>query len=383
MQLTVKQINPLFAAKFIGLAFGFVIAFALFANVTNPRRMDFMSFWAAGKLTLDGNPVAAFDIAIYNQVLTKLVEFEGLMPFAYPPPFLLVVTPFALLPYAIAAIIWVALTYTFYIVVARRLAPTAGWTAAAFPPALVNGIIAQNGLLTGGLFIASITLLQRRPVWAGLLLGCIVIKPHLAVLFPLALAAGGHWRAFVGAAVSSVGLALIALLAFGSEAYQAFFDQLPLFSSIASEGLVGWHKMASVYASLRLVGAGPMAAWSAHILIAGIAALAVGLAWRSEAEIEAKAAMLAAASVLISPYIYLYDTVLLLVSFIWLARDGEDLRILAALWCIPMVVALQNWGLNGTFNPAPLLPLVMIGLIWRRLHETGKGALPSGMLTTP
>lgn len=368
-----KNRFALVAAKFFALAFGFVIAVALFANVTNLRRMDFMSFWAAGKLTLAGDARAAFDIAVHNQVQASVVHFEGLMPFAYPPPFLLVVTPFALLPYAVAAIVWATLTYALYIITARRLAPSAGWTAAAFPPVLVNGIIAQNGLLTGAIFISGMTVLKRRPFWAGLLLGCLVIKPHLGVLLPLALAAGGHWRAFLGAAASSAGLALLALLTFGFGTYQAFFDQIPLFSSIAAEGLVGWHKMASVYASLRLAGAGPAAAWSAHILIAGIAAVGVALVWRSEAEIDAKAAMLAAASVLISPYIYLYDTVLLVVPFLWIARRGEDGRVLAMLWCIPLIVALQNWGLNEVLNPAPLLPIAMIALIWRRLRTDRSG----------
>lgn len=370
----------LLAAKLFAMGFGFVIALAMFSNVTNMRRMDFTSFWAAGKLTLAGDAKAAFDIAVHNQVQAAIVDFDGLMPFAYPPPFLLVVTPFALLPYAVAVIAWVALTYAFYIAAMRQFAPAATWTAAAFPPVLVNGIIAQNGLLTGGMFISGMALLKQYPLRAGLMLGCLVIKPHLAVLFPLALAAGGHWRAFAGAAASSVGLLLAALMVFGFEVYQAFLEQMPLFSSIAAQGLVGWHKMASVYASLRLAGAAPEAAWSAHILVAAIGALAVGLVWRSSAELDAKAAMLGAASVLVSPYIYLYDTVLLVLPFVWLARNGEDHRVLAALWVIPFIVALQNWGFNEVFNPAPLLPIAMMALIWRRLREKRQAAAPEAPL---
>ncbi|MEE4207370.1 MAG: glycosyltransferase family 87 protein [Erythrobacter sp.] len=365
------------AAKFFALAFGLVITVALFSNVTNPRQMDFISFWAAGKLTLGGNALAAFDIELHRQVQAALIEFDGLMPFAYPPPFLLVVTPFALLPYAFAGIAWVATTYALFIAAARRFGPSAGWTGAAFPPVLVNGIIAQNGLLTGALFLSGMTLMKRHPFRAGVVLGCLVIKPHLAVLFPLALAAGGHWRAFVGAAASSLGLLLVALAVFGVDIYRVFLEQLPLFSSIAAEGLVGWHKMASVHASLSLAGAGSTVAWSAHILIACAGAVAVGLAWRSAAEIEAKAAVLAAASVLVSPYIYLYDTVLLVLPFLWLARSGEDPRVLAALWCIPFVVALQNWGFNEVFNPAPLLPIAMIALIWRKLHKREPESVPT------
>lgn len=368
------------AAKVIALAFVLVVTLALSSNATELRQMDFIAFWAAGKLVLQGDPIAAYDVAVHNRLQLDLVQFDGLMPFAYPPPFLMVVTPFALMPYATAAIVWVALTFALYLLAAQRLAPGAGWPAAAFPPVMINGIIAQNGLLTGAIFISGVTLLQRRPLLAGMVLGCLVIKPHLAVLLPIALAAGGHWRGFAGAALSSVALALAALAIFGIEAYAAFLEQMPLFSSIAAKGLVGWHKMASVYAALRLAGAGATFAWSAHILIALAAALAVGLVWRSAAELDAKAALLAAASVLISPYVYLYDTVLLIVPFLWLARSGEDVRVLAALWCIPMVVALQNWGFNETLNPAPLLPIIMIALILRRLRSGEAGLSRTAVL---
>lgn len=357
--------------RLCALAIGFVVALAMFTNITRPRQMDFMSFWAAGKLSLAGDALSAYDIAVHRQVQSALVQFDGLMPFAYPPPFLLLVTPFSLIPYPFSALVWVLVTFTLYIVAARQVSPSAGWYAAAFPPVLVNGIIAQNGLLTGALFIFAATWLKQHPLKAGLVLGCLVVKPHLAVLLPVAFAAGGHWRAFAGAAASSAGLVLIALLVFGIEPYRAFVAQMPLFSSIAADGLVGWHKMASVYAALRLAGASAGAAWSVHILIGCIAALAVWLAWRSKAEIDAKVAALAAASALISPYVYLYDTVFLLLPFLWLARSGEDPRVLALLWCIPLVVALQNWGFNQTLNPAPLLPIALLVLIARRLRAAG------------
>ena len=359
--------------KILALAAVFVIALALFTNVTHPRQLDFISFWAAGKLALEGQAVAAYDIAAHKQLQLTLVQFKGLMPFAYPPPFLLLVTPFALLPYPVSTIVWVVLTFALYIIAARTVSSSAGWSATAFPPVLVNGITGQNGLLTGALFIFGMSLLKRRPLWAGFTLGCLIIKPHLAILLPVALAAGGHWRAFAGAAASSVGLLLIGAIVFGIESYREFVEQMPLFSSIAADGLVGWHKMASVYASMRLAGTSAAVAWALHILIAGAAAVAVWVVWRSKPKLETKVAMLAAASVLVTPYLYLYDTVLLLLPFLWLARTGEDPRVLALLWCIPFTVVLQNWGFNQTFNPAPLLPIALLFLIGRRLRQSGTG----------
>jgi len=355
--------------KFFALVNVFVITLAVANNFINPRAMDFISFWAAGRLTLAGDPSAAFDIDAHLELQRTVVTSNGLLPFANPPPFLLILTPFAALPFALATLCWVMLTYALYILAARRLAPNAGWIGTAFPPVLINGIIAQNGLLTGSLFMSGMALLKNHPFRAGLVLGCLVIKPHLGILLPLALALGGYWRTFAGAATSSVGLLAIGLLALGIEAYEAFLKQLPLFASVAAEGLAGWHKMASVYASLRLLGATPAVAWTVHILIAGGAALSAGLAWRSEADLYAKGAILASASVLISPYIYLYDTALLIFPFIWLLRDGERWQVLVALWCIPLLVALQNWVLNDLTNPAPLLPIAMIILIYIRVHD--------------
>jgi hypothetical protein len=366
--------------RLAALGIGFVVIFSLVVNLSDQRQMDFIAFWAAGKLVLAGDVLSAYDVEAHKQVQMTVKNFKGLMPFAYPPPFLFVVTPFGLLPYATSALVWAGLGYLIYLLAAQRLGPGAGWTAAAFPPVLIDGIIGQNGMLTGSIFILGTSLLKRHPLWAGLVLGCLVIKPHLAVLLPLALAAGGYWRAFAGAAISSTGLALLALLVFGVEAYAAFLEQMPLFSSIVAKGLVGWHKMASVFAALRLVGAGEVFAWSAHILIAVAAAVMVGIVWRSDADLDAKAAMLGAASALISPYLYQHDTMLLIVPFVWLARDGEDKRVLAALWCIALVFALQNWGFNEVFNPAPLLPLGMIVLIWRRLRTDRPGIVPAAPL---
>jgi hypothetical protein len=331
--------------------------------------MDFTSFWAAGKLVLTGNPLAAYDIVAHKQVQLALGHFDGTMPFPYPPPFLLLVTPLALIPHGASAIVWTVGTFALYLLAARQALPSSGRLATAFPPVAVNGMIGQNGLLTGAIFIRGMTLLGRKPLQAGLLLGCLVIKPQLGLLLPIAFASGGHWRAFAGAGASSLGLVLIAMLLFGTDSYFAFAKMMPLFASIATDGLVGWHKMATVYASMRLAGTSVPLAWTGHIIIACAATVTVWATWRSDAELEAKAAVLAAASLLISPYAYLYDMVLALLPFLWLIRNGEDARLLALLWCIPLVVTFQNWGFNQVFNPAPLMPIGLLVLAAWRIRQ--------------
>lgn len=182
----------------------FVCTLALFVNFAAPWQMDFISFWAAGKMVLSGAPASAvYDIAAHHAVQLTAGNFTSQMPFPYPPPFLFFVTPFALLPYGVAAIMWVALNFSLFIFAARRAFPHSGRLALAFPPVAINGITGQNGLATGGILMIGLPMLDKHPVRAGLLLGCLIVKPQLALLLPLAFAVGGYWRAFFGAAIST------------------------------------------------------------------------------------------------------------------------------------------------------------------------------------
>jgi hypothetical protein len=239
-------------------------------------------------------------------------------------------------------------------------------------------MIGQNGFLTAALFIAGAFCLGKKPFTAGLIFGCLIIKPQLGFLLPIAFVAAGQWRAFAGAAVSSLGLMLLAWIAFGSGAYLGMMKIAPVFASIASDGLVGWHKMGSVYASLRLAGLTAGAAWTLHALVALAAAAAVWLVWRRQVDLGAKAAVLAAASMLVSPYVYVYDTMLLIVPILWLVSAGVDRRLILALWLIPLVTFLQSFGFNETVNVMPLLPIALLLIICRQLKRTIPNFRPRG-----
>lgn len=351
----------------LALAVLFVICLALFSDLASPRGMDFIAYWAAAELALHGHAAAAYDPATLASVQATVVSSKVGMPFGYPPAFLLVVLPFGLLSYASSAIVWIGATGAAYLLAARKLAPGAAWLAATFAPVAINGMIGQNGLLTAALVIGAVATLDKRPFLAGLLVGCLVIKPQLAVLFPLAFLADGRWRAIAGAATSAVGLSLIALLCFGWESYRAMMTSMPMFASFVTSGSTGWFRMASVYSALRLAGLDSSAAWTVHVLAACAAAATVWTVWRGRHDTSAKCAVLVAASMLVSPYLYTYDTVMLVVPLRWLAAQDVDRRLLVALWLLPVVSLLQNWGWNGTVNLAPVVPIALLVLLGRQL----------------
>jgi len=371
------------AHKAMALAFLFVSCLAIFTNIVYLRQLDFIAYWAAAVMALQGNPAGAYDVAAHMAVQNSVAVFHNRMPFAYPPPFLLLLIPFGFLPYAFAAALWILTTATAYFAAVRKLLPGSVWLAGAFPPVLVNGMIGQAGLLLAAIFIAGIVNLKRRPFIAGLFLGCLVIKPQLAVLLPLAFIAGGQWRAFAGAAVSSCGLVLLGALFFGADSYLAMLHQMPLFVAIATDGLSGWYKMSSVYAALRFAGAGSGLAWLCHIAVGVGASAILWWVWRQPVEMAAKAAVLVTASVLISPYLYAYDTVILVVPFFWLAARGENRLLLAILWCIPLLSIGQALDIEQSLNLAPAVPIMLLALIFRQLFHAKTRKLLIGSQSTP
>jgi hypothetical protein len=351
------------AAMTIALLFLFVAVVALVSLIGDPYQMDFVSYWAAARLVLAGNPAGAYDVSLHRAVELGAIPLAGALPFAYPPCFLLPLAPFGLLAYPAAAACWVLLTFAAYGAAMRRWAPDGIWLALSFPPLLVNAITGQAGLLTAALFVAGMALLPKRPFAAGLLLGLLVVKPQLGLILPLALLAGREWRAFAGAAAGSLGLVLLSIALFGWGPWQAWLGNAGLIASIASEGLAGWHRMASVYGALRLAGLGAGPALLVHGLVALAAAAAACLIWHREREIGRRAAALAAATALASPYLFVYDMLILVVPFVWLVQRGRHKLPLALAWAILLLGLLQVAGWSGGPNLAPLVPIVLLALI--------------------
>ena len=347
-------------AMTIALLFLFVGVTALVTILADPYQMDFVSYWAAARLTAGGNPAGAYDLALHRSVELGAIPVHGALPFAYPPCFLPLLAPFGLLAYPVAAVAWVLLGLAFYGAALRRW--TMPWLAWSFPPLLVNVITGQSGLLAAALLAGGMGLLRKRPFGAGLLLGLLAVKPQLGLVLPFALLAGREWRAFAGAAASSLGLVALSLLAFGWAPWQAWFGNAAVAAGIASEGLAGWHRMASVYGALREAGLAVGAAWLVHGAIALAAVGAACLVWHRRDEWEPRAAALAAATALASPYLFVYDALILVLPFLWLVGRGRHPLLLALVWAILFLALVQVAGWSGGPNLIPLAPIVLLAL---------------------
>ena len=141
-----------------------------------PIGTDFSSFYAAGSLALEGRAGDVYDMAAHfareQQMFGAATPYYGWL---YPPIFLLVATPLALLPYPLALIVWQGASFALYLAVIAAILRDRGATpaaiarlwlpvAAAFPAVFINLGHGQNGFLTAALLGAALLTLPQRPI---------------------------------------------------------------------------------------------------------------------------------------------------------------------------------------------------------------------------
>lgn len=288
---------------------------------------DFVNVWSAGKLAADGAPALAYDWAVQKQVQLDVLGqgYPGNFAWHYPPPFLFIAAVLAQFPYGAAFVGWAAVSFIPYLLTMRAIVgrPFGLLLAAAFPVVLTNTLVGQNGFLTAALIGGMLVLLPTRPVLAGVCLGLLSYKPQYGLLFPLVLIATSQWTVFVTAGVVAAALAAASWLAFGTESWQAFFHWMPVFSqAFLTEGRAPWGKMQSLYALVRYLGGSESLGWALHWTFAGAVTVALVLLWRSRVAYAFKAAALATAALLVTPYLFLYDVMVLAIAVGFLVRVG-------------------------------------------------------------
>ncbi|HET7708052.1 MAG TPA: glycosyltransferase family 87 protein [Sphingomicrobium sp.] len=372
--------DPFAPYRRVGWAMAALIGLMALAEFTwnwvQPSGRDFISFWGASQFALSGQPAMAYDNQALHALQSTIVAFEpgGEMPFPYAPFFLLLVMPFGLASFPLGLILWSLAGYALYLLVARRVSPTGALLAAAFPPVFANAAIGQNGFVIAGLFLGGLALIERRPFLAGAVLGCLILKPQLALMLPVAMLAGKHWQVIGGAVFSSILVIIAGFLIFGPAATAAWLDQLSLYAIIARDGLVGWHKFVSIYAAGRQVGLSETLAFVLHGAVALGAAIAVWRIWRSGSDWPARFAILAAATMLASPYLYVYDALILLPAFAYLIDRRVPAPFIALAWLLPIATIVQVASGSWPVNVGPLPAVILTILVWREWSKAGVAA---------
>jgi len=329
--------------------------------------IDFVATWAAGHLAATGQAAAAYDLAsITAAQLTVVSKIDGAYSWAYPPTYFLLAAPFGLLSYPAAALIWIGSTLAAYLAAITAILPRRATLllAAASPFALWNAFGGQNGFLTAALMGGSLVLLDRRPILSGVLLGLLTLKPQLGILFPLLLILTGRWRTFCAAAVTATVMIAASCLVFGTSIWGDFLDSLRFQSeAVLARGDVHFVKQQSVHALVRLAGGGEIAAWAAH-LAAALAAIGFTVwIWLRPVDYRLKAATLATAALIATPYLFIYDLPLLSIPLAFVASfavergfiTGE--RMLVAVLLVALI--FLRWPVGVLLTALVMLAIVL------------------------
>jgi arabinofuranan 3-O-arabinosyltransferase len=345
---------------------------------------DFINVWAAGKLVLEGHPALAYDWDIQRQIELAVLkqEFPGYFAWHYPPPFLFVASFLAQFPYSIAFIGWVATSFLPYLAVMRAIVGRVAFgvmLAVGFPLVLSNGLVGQNGFLTASLVGGTLFLLPTRPALSGICLGLLTYKPQYGFLFPIVLIAAAEWTVFFSAAATAVALAFVSWLAFGTDSWLAFFHYMPRFSqAFLVEGKATWWKLQSLFSMVRYLGGGEQLAWACQWILTAAVATTLVTMWRSKVRYSLKAAALAAGTLLTTPYLFMYDMMVLAIPVAFLIRTGLARGFLPyelPLLAVALVVLMSFMFLGQPVGLAATL--IVGGLILRRAGRWWRHAEPA------
>lgn len=355
-----------------------------------PLGTDFSNVYAAGVLTLEGRAADAYNPALHHAAEKKI--FGPDTPFFgwhYPPFFLIAAAALATLPYAWALLAWMALTIAAYLLAIRAICPRPETllTAAAFPAVFVNLGHGQNGCITAALLGGALHLLDRRPALAGVLIGLLAYKPQFGALIPLVLLATGRWRVIAAAAATIAALSVVTWLAFGPSVWHAFAGSAEYSRIVVLEaGATGWEKIQSIFSAVRMWGGSTQMAYVAQGVLALTLAASLTWLWRSRAAYELKAAALALACLLATPYLLDYDLMVIAVAVAFLTKHGfakgfrdYEITLLAAAWLVPLI-ARGVMGASGFPLALAIMIVLYITILRRAARDAHVPALRSGRL---
>jgi hypothetical protein len=296
----------------------------------------------------------------------------------YPPTALFLYAPFALLPYLAAVAVWtgaglVAYVASIWPVLRDRAAVAAALLFPAVYVCISNG---HNGLVHAGVLGAALVRLPSSPLASGILFGLLaMLKPHLAMLLPVALIASRRWRTIVTMLVTITIGSSAAAATFGPEAWRAFLSSLPMARRVIEEQAISYATLASVFSAARLLGAPVLVGYVAQGLAALGAITTVAWTWRGERPYDLQVAVLLLASTLVTPYLYDYDLPVMGLGLAVWARcaievgwNSWERSSLFAVWIAPLLA--RPVALVTKIGVVPLVVVIALAVILPRVRQS-------------
>lgn len=340
----------LFAGSVIGLTL-LVFDVGLASAVAPPHVAlpDFYVYYLAARLGRAHGWAAMYDPSLFQPAITPVVG--RYLPYLNPPLLAWLVAPLTLLPYGVAAVIWLSLLggclgFVWY------LAAPGGWLARgaqligalALLPVFIGFEFGQASLLAVAAVAGCWWLIRRdQPLLAGMVLALLALKPQVAFLVPLVLLVAGYRRVFAGWIVATVPLVIVSWLAVGSAGLTGITQSMQRAQGLAGPLQISiWHTIPTPWLGATAAG-----------LALGLSLLVAYRNRAGGAEMPIAAGLVG--TMLVSPYVNYYDLAALVLAAWLMLRTrstGWQRAVVAALylpvylaplWAWPAVVAEAAW----------------------------------------
>ena len=333
---------------------------------------DFLHFYTLGSLTNAHRGTDLYDINSQAALAAQRVPEAGGILYLplYPPQVSIFFAPLAHLPYGWALILWWTLSAAIYAICCygvwracpnlREHGGTVVLLAAAFPAFF--HLIAWGQ--TSAIALACVTgmfflLLDRREFLAGLVLGCLIFKPQLALAAVIVFASLGAWKIVVGAALSAAAQLSVGVLYYGIDPLRQWIRTMqnarPLMPLLEPKPYQT-HSLRTFWSMLV-----PWPALSlALYFLSAAAVLGLTIAcWKRSPTVplSLRYSVLLLASVLVAPHLTVYDLVILAPAFILLAD-----------WLVGQPLTASTRWLGSLLYLAYLLPLLGPVARWTHLQ---------------
>jgi len=334
----------------------FLIVSLLISKINDAHTKDFAAYWQAGHMLLSGQDVYDSPTWIAERALLR-TAFHSEPTFQYPLPFAIFFAPLAMLSVQSAYTFWIFLAQVAIlasIVILLSFYPArSGYIELAivagiflFRPAF--SVIVGGQILPFLLFFVTIAIFlldQKKWFWGGFILSLLSVKPSIGI--PLLALAGiwllslKQWMGILGMLVGGVALFLIGALVnpywvvdyvnIGGDSFSKYFGMHPTLWGVVDKMLI---------VNSRSLVAGMILALTIFLVEAYFFNKTyVG-------PFEAFAAILPA-GLLIAPYSWAYDQILLTVPIVYLVMSisisrGSKVAVLFLFGIVALAVVLVS-----------------------------------------
>jgi alpha-1,2-mannosyltransferase len=338
-----------------------------------PIGRDFVNVWMGARSAFAGGPAGWFDPGTYNAAVHAMLPPRGsVYPvfWSYPPHLLLFTWPFGLMPYLAAYAVWCIGGLAAFAVAVRAggiQARNLPFVVLA-PATAINVFSGQNGFLIPALLIGGLSVLDRRPILAGVLFGILTVKPQLGLLLPVMLVLTGRWRTIAAAAATTAALVAVTAALYGPHIWMEYLAKIGP-QQVYLLQTVGFHMMPTAFAGMRLMGLPADGAWAVQAVQSAAALAATVWTFSRRRDGTLSVALLVTATFLFTPYSYNYDlTAIAYVAGTLRQRDDNtalDHCLILAAWGLPVAMVIVHLVLPQLPVACFVLPPLGARLLWR------------------